>query len=91
MLLKLLLILPAAFLAACGGNTSGLPPLANERYELRNDGACILDAGTGLLWERKLGQAGLRSWNNTYSWFDPSASTAEIDYRLDALRDHFRA
>lgn len=81
MLFRLFAILPLALLGACGGNTSGLPPLTDERYEVRNGDACVLDKETDLLWERKLEEPGLRNWRNTYSWFDPTSSSNEIDYR----------
>ncbi|NOX68213.1 MAG: DUF1566 domain-containing protein [Gammaproteobacteria bacterium] len=81
MLYKLIAALPIVLLGACGGKTSGLPPLTDDRYELRNDGDCVLDTGTSLLWERKSGEPGLRNWHDTYSWFDPTSSNGEIDYR----------
>ncbi len=81
MLFRLIAVLPIVLVSACGGNTSGLPPLPDNRYELRNDAACVFDTGTGLLWERKVDAPGLQNWNSTYTWFDPTSSSGEIDYR----------
>lgn len=81
MLLRSFIVLCTATLGACGGNTSGIPPLADERYELDVGGNCVLDTSTGLLWERKRKKPGLRNWNNSYTWFDPDAEAGEIDYR----------
>lgn len=78
---KYILLMSMVLLGACGGDTSGLPPLTDERYELVNAEACVLDKSTGLMWERKLDDSGLRNWRNTYSWYDPSAAHTEIDYR----------
>ena len=81
MLRRLIVILPVVLLGACGGNTSNLPPLPDDRYELRSDDACVLDSSTGLLWERKHSGPGLQDWSNTYSWYDPTSASDEIDYR----------
>jgi hypothetical protein len=78
---KLLVASSIALLSACGGNTSGISPLTDDRYESVSAGACVLDTGTGLTWERKLDRPGLRNWQNTYTWYDPTATNGEIDYR----------
>jgi hypothetical protein len=45
-------------------------------------GSCALDTFTGLTWEVKSDVPGLRSFNNTYSWYDPEESHGkELDYR----------
>lgn len=42
---------------------------------------CVLDQRTGLMWEVKSPDPGLRFAGNTYSWHDPSAKHRELDYR----------
>lgn len=81
MLTRLLVLASMTLLGGCGGDTSGMPPLTDDRYEIKNAGACVLDTGTGLTWERKLDETGLRDWRNTYSWYDPDAANTEVDYR----------
>lgn len=75
-------VLPVLLLlGACGNNTAGLPPLTDDRYEVHSDGDCTLDIATGLLWERKLDEPGMRNRHNTYTWFDPDEAHHEVDYR----------
>lgn len=81
MRLRLFVLASLALLGACGGNTSGIPPLTNDRYQIQSGGPCVLDTATGLMWERKLDDPGLHNWRNSYSWYDPSAANGEIDYR----------
>jgi uncharacterized protein DUF1566 len=45
------------------------------------DRACVKDTRSMLTWELKSDQSGLHDWRNTYSWFNPSQSHNEIDYR----------
>ena len=45
------------------------------------DLACVEDIQSGLMWEVKTNQPGLRAWQNTYSWFNPNENTNELDYR----------
>ncbi len=42
---------------------------------------CVVDRRTGLMWEVKKAEPGLRFAKNTYSWYDPSAKNTELDYR----------
>jgi hypothetical protein len=42
---------------------------------------CVHDQITGLVWEQKTASAGLHNWQNTYSWFNPTQSYKELDYR----------
>jgi len=37
--------------------------------------SCVLDNRTGLLWEVKSTDSGLRDWRKTYTWYNPDAST----------------
>ncbi len=39
-----------------------------------NDWACTKDTKTGLIWEVKTTDGGLRDLNNTYTWYEPNAS-----------------
>lgn len=43
--------------------------------------ACVVDQRTGLMWEVKSPEPGLRYAGNTYSWYDPDAKNTELDYR----------
>jgi hypothetical protein len=38
------------------------------------DWACTKDNKTGLIWEVKTTDGGLRDWDNTYTWYQPNAS-----------------
>jgi hypothetical protein len=40
-----------------------------------NDWACTLDNATGLLWEVKTGDGGLRDKDHTYSWYNPDPNS----------------
>ena len=62
---------PAQFVALDAG---GMPAEVGNR-------ACVADERTGLMWEAKINSAGLRHWNNTYSWYNPDESVGELDYR----------
>ncbi|MEN9596002.1 MAG: hypothetical protein RL236_436, partial [Pseudomonadota bacterium] len=39
-----------------------------------NDWACTKDNKTGLIWEVKTTDGGLRDYQNSYSWYEPDAS-----------------
>ncbi len=86
-----------------GGCGSDEPPAGEEpqvRYiVLRDDGispsdnashSCLRDTQSGLIWELKTDQEGLHDWRNTYSWFNPTQSHRELDYRgtADAGNDY---
>ena len=43
--------------------------------------SCALDRRTGLMWEVKSPEPGLRFAENTYSWYSPDAKHQELDYR----------
>ena len=48
-------------------------------------GDCTLDQFTGLTWEVKTDQPGMRYAENTYSWYNPTeAHGGELDYRGEA-------
>lgn len=55
--------------------------LSDDRYEILDGGDCVRDTITDLTWERKIDEAGLRNWRNTYTWYDPDEDQDEIDYR----------
>ena len=42
-----------------------------------NDWACTRDNVTGLIWEVKTSDGGLRDWNNTYTWYDPNSGGSD--------------
>jgi hypothetical protein len=78
-----------AVVAACGSDKSEQAALSIDdaaRYLIIAAGVgerdvCVSDQLTGLLWEQKTDSVGLRSWRNTYSWFNPTQSHREMDYR----------
>lgn len=45
----------------------------------KKDWACNKDKDTGLIWEIKTTDVGLRNWKNTYTWYDPNAKTNSGD------------
>ena len=64
-------------------STSGYSKIANNGSTLSdsaqlganpNDWACTKDNKTGLIWEVKTTDGGLRDINNYYSWYEPDAS-----------------
>lgn len=42
-------------------------------------GGCVLDNVTGLMWELKTADGGLRDWNKTYTNFDSTSSAQKMD------------
>jgi hypothetical protein len=80
-------------LAGCNREPAIGPEIHDTKYRAVNDagdvqdpsvapGTCALDTFTGLTWEVKSDQPGLRNFNNTYSWYEPGEShDGELDYR----------
>lgn len=63
--------------------TDGYTKIANDGSKLPDsatlganpkDWACTRDNKTGLIWEVKTTDGGLRDWENLYSWYEPDAS-----------------
>jgi len=63
--------------------TTGYTKIANDGSQLSDDAklgtnptdwACTKDNKTGLIWEVKTTDGGLRDMNNHYSWYEPDAS-----------------
>ena len=79
--MKYLISAIALVLALAGCNSNKDAPASHDRSYRAVEGGCILDEATGILWEVKRDQPGLRDWRNTYSWFNPNESHAELDYR----------
>ena len=80
------LLLAAIFLCGCERAPSPIADPHNSKYSAVETaagapGRCTLDDFTGLMWEVKSDESGLRDWHNTYSWFDPDASNKELNYR----------
>lgn len=51
-------------------------PLANQQATyLAQPWNCVRDNVTGLIWEVKTTNSGLRGFTNKYTWYDPNAST----------------
>jgi len=81
------------FLSACDREPAPGPEIHDTKYRAVSasgevldasvaPGACVLDQFTGLVWEVKSDQPGLRFHANTYSWYDPQEShEGELDYR----------
>lgn len=81
-----------AMLAACDSRTGPGPEIHDSKYvgigrvgQQTVDGktgVCVLDQFTGLVWEVKSPEPGLRYFEHTYSWFDPDEDAGgELDYR----------
>lgn len=73
-------------MAACDRASEAPANPHDTKYEKvqidgRDAGDCIRDSTTGLTWELKSDDPGLRDWRNTYSWFRPDESHGELDYR----------
>lgn len=82
----------ALALAACDSRSGPGPEIHDTKYLGIDDegqtlppgqqGPCVLDQFTGLIWEVKSADSGLRSREHTYSWFDPEEDAGgELDYR----------
>ena len=90
---SILLAATALSLSACGRDPAPGPEIHDTKYLAVNEagevqdasvsqGACVLDQFTGLTWEVKSDQPGLRDWRNTYSWYEPQEdNSGELDYR----------
>jgi len=80
-----------AALAACDSQSGPGPEIHDSKYIGIDDtgqplptgetGPCVLDQFTGLIWEVKTSDPGLRSREHSYTWFDPNEANAELDYR----------
>ncbi|HLF31403.1 MAG TPA: DUF1566 domain-containing protein [Xanthomonadales bacterium] len=80
-------------LAACSDSSAPGPEIHDTKYRAVSSdgqileasvapGVCVLDEFTGLTWEVKTHQPGLRHSGNTYSWYNPLEShDGELDYR----------
>lgn len=82
----------AVTLASCEGRDGPGPEIHDKKYVGVSEsgetlppgapGLCVLDQFTGLVWEVKSEDSGLRSRDNTYTWFDPDEDfSGELDYR----------
>jgi hypothetical protein len=78
-ILKSLPVIGLAVLVACGGEPG--PNAHDTKYRVTNQGQCVEDTETGLLWEVKSAAAGLHDWRNTYTWFNPEEANDALDYR----------
>jgi hypothetical protein len=76
--------LPALFAKASAIPTTGYSKIANDGSLLADaavlgtgakDWACTRDNATGLVWEVKTDDGGLRDKDNTYFWYDPNPAT----------------
>ncbi len=80
-------------LPACNGKPAPGPEIHDTKYHAVDSngqvqdasvapGVCVFDEFTQLTWEVKTAEPGLRSRDNTYSWFNPDEShDGELDYR----------
>jgi hypothetical protein len=66
-------------IAGCGRETAS--PLADHDNKYRPLAGCVEDTASGLVWEVKLDETGLRNWRNTYTWHAPEEPHHELDYR----------
>lgn len=82
-----------ALLPGCNGKPAPGPEIHDTKYRAVDingqvqdasvaPGICVFDEFTQLTWEVKTAESGLRSRDNTYSWFNPDESHGgELDYR----------
>lgn len=78
---------------ACSREPAPGPEIHDTKYRAVNSagevldvatapGECTFDEFTGLTWEVKSGEPGLRDSRNTYTWYNPvEAHEGELDYR----------
>jgi hypothetical protein len=88
---KYLLPALAFFLAACDDDSGPGLEIHDTKYTAIDahgealatlPAPCVFDQYTGLTWEVKTAEPGLRAWHNTYSWYDPGEThDGELDYR----------
>jgi hypothetical protein len=81
--LTLILTLMCLLLASCSRDPGSLESPHDTKYATNQVGAdtCVLDTATQLTWQTKSTEVGLHNAGNTYSWFDPTESNGELDYR----------
>lgn len=91
--IPVLALVTSLLLAACQREAAPGPEIHDTKYRAVNaqgevldpsmaPGACVYDEFTQLTWEVKTTGPGLRSRDNTYSWYDPTeAHDGELDYR----------
>ena len=81
--LTLKLSLACLFLASCGQNPDDIANPHDTKYSTIRSGSdtCVLDTTTQLTWQTKTSQPGLHNAMNTYSWFDPTETNGELDFR----------
>jgi hypothetical protein len=88
----LMALLPTLILAGCSREPAIGPEIHDTKYravdakgEVQDaaiaPGVCTLDTYTQLTWEVKESSPGLRSRDNTYSWYNPNEANDELDYR----------
>lgn len=82
----------SALLAGCGEPPPG-PEIHDTKYRAVDEsgvvqdpasapGTCVLDTFTGLTWEVRALDGGVRDARHTYSWYQPDeAHDGELDYR----------
>ncbi|MDX1407760.1 MAG: hypothetical protein R3330_06490, partial [Saprospiraceae bacterium] len=82
----------ALWATGCDSNPGPGPEIHDSKYvgldaggmqlPAGETGPCVLDQFTGLIWEVKTKDGGLRSTEHTYTWFDPDEdASGELDYR----------
>jgi hypothetical protein len=81
--LTLKLSLACLFLASCSQNPDDIANPHDTKYSAIRSGSdtCVLDTATQLTWQTKTSQPGLHNAMNTYSWFDPTETNGELDFR----------
>jgi len=79
----IMLLLAMGVLFGCGTDdpTVGEAPPIRYVPVTHARHSCVQDTHSGLTWELKTDREGLHDWRNTYSWFNPTQSHRELDYR----------
>ncbi len=81
--LTLTLTLTCLLLASCVPSPDSTANPHDMKYmsiEVDSD-LCVRDTQTQLMWQAKDTKNGLNNAANTYSWFDPTETNGELDYR----------
>jgi len=81
--LTLILSLACLLLVSCSQNPDDIANPHDTKFTAIETGSdtCVLDTTTQLMWQTKTTAVGLHNVTNTYSWFDPTESNGELDFR----------
>lgn len=55
--------------------------LYGNNFSMVANGQCVMDGDTGLMWERKTNDGGLRDKNHTYSWYSTTHNGGDAGWK----------